>query len=115
MLYTIVRTHQNPPISVCHEFSLCCRFNDFHYTFRFLDAYRSRGLNFWALTPQNEPCNGRLYTIEITSMGWSPEDQREWVTNYLGPALHAKGYKDLEILIFEDQLPLLPLWFDVVS
>jgi hypothetical protein len=47
-------------------------------------------------------------------MGWSPEEEKEWVTNYLGPALHASGYKDLEILMFEDQTPLLPLWFDVV-
>jgi hypothetical protein len=29
--------------------------------------------------------------------------------------LHAGGYKDIEILIFEDQTPLLPLWFDIVS
>lgn len=82
------------------------------YFIKFLHAYRSHGLNFWALTPQNEPCNGRFYTIEIDNMGWSPEAEREWVTNHLGPALYASGYKDLEILMFDDQLPLLPLWFD---
>jgi hypothetical protein len=48
-------------------------------------------------------------------MGWSPEEERDWVTNHLGPTLHAGGYKDIEILIFEDQTPLLPLWFDIVS
>jgi hypothetical protein len=47
-------------------------------------------------------------------MGWSPEEESEWVINHLGPKLHANGYKDIEILMFEDQTPLLPLWFDVV-
>jgi glucosylceramidase len=89
---------------------------DLCFNFRFLDAYRSHGLNFWALTPHNEPLCGLLYNCPYNnSMSMSPAQERDWVVNHLGPTLHANGYGDLEMMIVDDQRTFLPLWLCTVS
>jgi glucosylceramidase len=98
-----------------HVFILYLNVCDLRFYFRFLDAYKSHGLDFWALTPQNEPFCGKIYFVAYNSMGMSTSQERDWVINNLGPTLHANGYGDLQIMIADDQRPFLPLWVCAVS
>ena len=78
------------------------------YNFRFFEAYKKEGINFWALTPQNEP-DVSFWAINLPSMGWHVYDQREWLTKFLGPVLKKAGL-DIKIIIGDDMRHLLPHW-----
>lgn len=41
------------------------------YMIKFLNEYEQRGINFWAITTQNEPATG-LVNAKINSMAWYP-------------------------------------------
>lgn len=49
------------------------------------------------------------------ALGFTPEEQRDWVAMDLGPALHASSYPRTHILILDDNRLLLPHWAKVVS
>nr|CAD7392697.1 unnamed protein product [Timema cristinae] len=63
-----------------------------NYYVSFLDAYSEENVEFWGLTPQNEPDHGLEYGF-FNSMGWYPSEMLEWIVGYLGPALDAAGYE----------------------
>lgn len=48
------------------------------------------------------------------ALGFTPEEQRDWVAKDLGPALHVSSFKHTHILILDDNRLLLPLWAKVV-
>ncbi|PSN49703.1 hypothetical protein C0J52_05335 [Blattella germanica] len=78
------------------------------YHIKFLDAYKKHGLNFWGISPQNEPFDGYLYFMGFNSMGWSPEEQGNWIGKYFGPTLRDKGYGDIKIIAMDEQRIFLP-------
>lgn len=51
---------------------------------RFLDTYKSRGVDFWGMTTQNEPINGFLPLFPINALAFSPAQQRDWIKMDLG-------------------------------
>lgn len=108
---------RNDCIMMCCHVSLhSFNTSDVHFNFRFLDAYKSHGLDFWTLTPQNEPLCGIVYPCAYTrTMNMSPDGEKDWVINYLGPTLHANGYGDIQIMIADEQRPFLPFWLCSVS
>ncbi|XP_048514285.1 putative glucosylceramidase 4 [Athalia rosae] len=84
-----------------------------NYFAKFFDAYRKEGLDFWGLTPQNEPMLGFL-SPPIALMGWSAADERDWVINFLSPILEEGGYGNLSIIIGDGMRHLLPDWPKVI-
>ncbi len=66
------------------------------YLVAYVEAYREAGVEIWALTPQNEP--GHAEHARWDTCFWSPEWQREFVAEYLGPALAAADLLDPEDL-----------------
>ena len=48
-------------------------------------------------------------------MGFTAELQRDFIGLDLGPALHAAGYKDVQLMILDDQRLMLPAWPKTVS
>lgn len=48
------------------------------------------------------------------ALGFTPEEQRDWVAMDLGPALHASTHAHTHILIMDDNRLLLPYWAKVV-
>ena len=60
------------------------------YFEKFVDAYRSRGLDIYAVTPQNEPLNN---TGAHPAMYMSAEDQIRFINEQLGPKMRSKGVK----------------------
>ncbi|XP_046398441.1 lysosomal acid glucosylceramidase-like [Ischnura elegans] len=84
------------------------------YYAKFLAEYGAQGLNFWAITAQNEPLDGNIPGFSFNCMGWTPDEQRDWVGNNLGPTLEARGHSDVEILVVDDQRPFLASWTDTL-
>ena len=53
--------------------------------------------------------------LGFNSMGWTAEQQLDFVAHHLGPALDLNFYGDLKMIILDDQRPLGPNWADTVS
>ncbi|XP_044063224.1 lysosomal acid glucosylceramidase isoform X3 [Siniperca chuatsi] len=84
------------------------------YYIRFLEEYAKHNLTFWAFTTGNEPSAGQMTNYSFQALGFTPEEQRDWVALDLGPALHASSHPRTHVLILDDNRLLLPYWAKVV-
>ncbi|XP_052774446.1 lysosomal acid glucosylceramidase-like [Mya arenaria] len=84
------------------------------YFVKFLQAYRDQGVDIWGLTAQNEPSDGLITNFPFQCMGWTPEMQRDFVAQDLGPALEASGFGHIKLMILDDDRLWLPYWPEVV-
>tara|TARA_R110002073_G_scaffold336440_1_gene533348 strand:- start:2731 stop:4212 length:1482 start_codon:yes stop_codon:yes gene_type:complete len=81
------------------------------YFNKYLEAYKAEGIDIWGLTPVNEPHgNGNNWE----SMHFSPEEETDFVQNYLGPKLEAEGYSNVKILGYDQNRAGLKEWVDVM-
>ncbi|MDB2606144.1 hypothetical protein N9Y48_00030 [Zobellia sp.] len=67
------------------------------YLSKYVSAYAKEGIDIWAMTPQNEPLH--FHDARWDSNGFTPEQGREFLRDYLGPQLVKDGHlniKDLE-------------------
>ena len=80
------------------------------YFSKFFEAYRNEGVDFWAVTVQNEPAGntGAWQDLKMT-----PEQERDFVKNYLGPQLESTD-PDLKIMMHDDQRVHLPTWTSTI-
>ncbi|XP_048338936.1 lysosomal acid glucosylceramidase-like [Sphaerodactylus townsendi] len=85
-----------------------------NYFIRFLDEYAKYNLTFWAVTAGNEPTAGDIVFYPLQCLGFSPEHQRDFISQDLGPALANSSYKGIELIILDDQRIMLPYWAKVV-
>lgn len=69
-----------------------------NYYLKFLQAYRDSGVEFWAITPENEPM-GNDGSWE--SMHLSPADEALLIGKYLGPTLYDNMFGSVKILCFD--------------
>lgn len=81
------------------------------YLTRYLDAYAAEGVDIWGLTPVNEP-NGNSGQWE--SMHFTPETQRDFIKQYLGPKLAETGNGDVKLLIYDQNRDHLEDWTDTI-
>ncbi|KAK6326845.1 hypothetical protein J4Q44_G00024900 [Coregonus suidteri] len=84
------------------------------YYVRFLEEYAKYNLSFWAMTTGNEPSAGRMTNYSFQALGFTAEEQRDWVGLDLGPALHTSTHPHTHLLILDDNRLLLPHWAKVV-
>ncbi|XP_013882930.1 glucosylceramidase [Austrofundulus limnaeus] len=84
------------------------------YYIRFLEEYAKYNLTFWALTTGNEPSAGLITNYSFQALGFTPEEQRDWVALDLGPAVRSSSFPQTHILILDDNRLLLPYWATVV-
>jgi len=68
------------------------------YYVKYLQAYRDSGIEFWAVTPENEPM-GNDGSWE--SMHLSPDVEAELIGQYLGPEMEKSGFGNVKILGFD--------------
>ena len=66
------------------------------YFVRYIQEMAKQGITISALTIQNEPLNSR----NTPSMAWTPQEQVEFIANYLGPQLRKNGIST-EIILFD--------------
>ncbi|KAG7386900.1 hypothetical protein PHYPSEUDO_015105 [Phytophthora pseudosyringae] len=72
------------------------------YYSKFFDEYKTEGIDFWAMTVQNEPTKSILQTSAWQSLRMTDEVQRDFVKLDLGPMM-AKNHPDLKIIAGDDQ------------
>ncbi|NWW26027.1 GLCM Glucosylceramidase, partial [Falcunculus frontatus] len=85
------------------------------YFIRFLDEYAKHNLTFWAVTAGNEPTAGEIVFYPFQCLGFSPEHQRDFIAQDLGPALANSSHRHIQLIILDDQRVMLPYWAEVVS
>ena len=81
------------------------------YLVKYLDAYAAEGVDIWGLTPVNEP-HGNSGNWE--SMHFTPETQKAFIRDHLGPTLQEGGHGDVNVLIFDQNRDELEHWADVI-
>jgi glucosylceramidase len=81
------------------------------YFSKYLESYKNEGIDIWGLTPVNEP-HGNGDNWE--SMHFSPEEETDFVQNYLGPKLEEVGKADIKILGYDQNRDGLKEWVDVM-
>lgn len=69
-----------------------------NYFVKYLEAYRADGIEFWAVTPENEPM-GNDGSWE--SLNLPPEDEARFIGQNLGPTLEENGFGEVKILGFD--------------
>ncbi len=67
------------------------------YYCRYIQEYAAEDLPIWALTVQNEPEAKQTWD----SCLYTAEEERDFVRDYLGPALHAANLSDVHLLIWD--------------
>ncbi|KAL8563547.1 hypothetical protein ACOMHN_060863 [Nucella lapillus] len=85
-----------------------------NYFVRFLQEYQKHNVSFWGLTAQNEPTDGYIYKHFFQAMGFTAEQQRDFIKLDLGPALHSNGFQGVKLMILDDNRLLLPYWAEKV-
>ena len=67
------------------------------YLVKFFEAYAECGIPFWGLTAQNEPAGN---TGAWQDLKFTAEEQRDFIREVLGPALHASdATRDIDLMI----------------
>ncbi|MES2714758.1 MAG: glycoside hydrolase family 30 protein [Pseudomonadota bacterium] len=64
---------------------------------RFIQAYQAEGVPVWGVSVQNEP----MAVQRWESCLYSAEEERDFVRDHLGPALHAAGLGGVKIVIWD--------------
>ncbi|XP_799203.3 lysosomal acid glucosylceramidase [Strongylocentrotus purpuratus] len=85
-----------------------------NYFIRFFEEYRKHNVTFWGVTVENEPMAGGINNYKTPSCYFTPEMERDFIKLDLGPALHANGFGDLELMMLDEQRYELPGWPEVV-
>jgi glucosylceramidase len=70
---------------------------------RFIRAYEDEGVPVWGVTVQNEPMAAQRWD----SCLYSAEEERDFVRDHLGPALHAAGLGHVKIVIWDHNRDLM--------
>lgn len=68
-----------------------------NYYVKFIDEMEKRGIYIWGVTVQNEP----MATQSWDSCIYTSEDERDFIKEHLGPAMHNAGYENKAIIIWD--------------
>ncbi|NXG69995.1 GLCM Glucosylceramidase, partial [Baryphthengus martii] len=85
-----------------------------NYFVRFLDEYAKYNLTFWAVTAENEPSAGLINNYPFQCLGFTAEQQRDFIARDLGPALANSSHHHVQLIILDDNRLHLPHWAKVV-
>jgi glucosylceramidase len=70
---------------------------------RFIRAYEAEGVPIWGVSVQNEPAARQRWD----SCLYTAEEERDFVRDHLGPALHAAGLGHVKIIIWDHNRDLM--------
>jgi glucosylceramidase len=68
-----------------------------NYYVKFIHALHEKGFEVWGLTTQNEPEAVQIWDSCI----YSAEEERDFIRDYLGPALHANNLKNINVVCWD--------------
>ena len=79
-----------------------------NYIVKFFEEYKKIGITFWGLTAQNEPAGN---TGTWQDLKFSPEEERDFIKQCLGPALKKSNVtNNIKLMMLDDQRIHLPTW-----
>ncbi|XP_054268411.1 putative glucosylceramidase 4 [Macrosteles quadrilineatus] len=81
------------------------------YLLKFLQAYKSFGLDFWGITFGNQVAVFWSLNLPIPSIIMPPQQARIFI-KYLRPLLQDSGFENVKILGLDDQRPFTLWYFD---
>lgn len=86
------------------------------YHVKYMELMEKEGINFWAISTGNEPMNGVIGWgfVKFMSLGWTPPGQGEWIADNLGPTIRNSTFRDVKILVGDDQRFLFPWYFNLM-
>ncbi|EDO38810.1 predicted protein [Nematostella vectensis] len=84
------------------------------YFAKFISAYVASGVPIWGVTVQNEPSTGFIPGYSFQTMAYSPQQERDFIKEDLGPALSQEGHGNVQIIMLDDQRLFLDNWVDVI-
>jgi glucosylceramidase len=73
------------------------------YFVKYVKAYAAEGIPIWGLTVQNEPMATQVWESCI----FTANEERDFVRDYLGPTLHARGLADVKLMIWDHNRGLM--------
>lgn len=73
------------------------------YFVKYLREYEKEGIKFWGITLQNE-ANA---VTEWDSCTYTAEEERDFLRDYLGPAIRKAGFSDLNIMFWDHNKELV--------
>ncbi|KAF1775317.1 Glycoside hydrolase superfamily [Phytophthora cactorum] len=79
------------------------------YFSKFITAYKKHGIDFWGLTPQNEP----QAEVPWESCMYTAEYQAEFIGNFLGPMLE-RDHPDLVLMVFDHNRGSVRQWAEEI-
>lgn len=74
-----------------------CREAWAYYYVQFIQALQAKGFDIWGLTVQNEPAAVQRWD----SCVYTAEEERDFIRDYLGPALHRHGLADIRVICWD--------------
>lgn len=74
-----------------------------NYFVKFIQAYEAEGIPIWGLTIQNEPMAVQRWESCI----YTAEQERDFLKNHLGPALHEAGMADKKVIFWDHNRDLI--------
>lgn len=84
------------------------------YLMKFIEAYKSHGIEIWGFSTGNEPTDAFVPNLRIPSMGWPPVELGNWLANNLKPTIAKSEFNDTKVLVFDDQRFSLTWYADLV-
>jgi len=79
------------------------------YLSKFLTAHKEQGIDFWAITVQNEP----EFDAPWEACMYTPEQERDFIINHLGPRM-AQDHPDLQIMIYDHNKDDIVTWAETI-
>jgi glucosylceramidase len=74
-----------------------------NYYIKFIQAYEAKGIPVWGLSVQNEPMAKQTWESCI----YTGEEERDFIKNHLGPALHKNGMADKKLIAWDHNRDLI--------
>lgn len=79
------------------------------YFSKFISAYKEQGINFWGLTPQNEP----EFAAPWEACAYNSSFQADFVGDFLGPIMK-RDHPEVKIMVFDHNRASVWQWADEI-
>ncbi|EEY54375.1 glucosylceramidase, putative [Phytophthora infestans T30-4] len=79
------------------------------YFSKFITAYKKQGIDFWGLSPQNEP----EFAAPWEACAYNPEYEAEFIGEFLGPVLE-RDHPGLTLMVFDHNRNNVQHWAEVI-
>ncbi|CAJ0948067.1 unnamed protein product, partial [Mesorhabditis belari] len=85
------------------------------YYKRFFEEYHKEGIDYWGMTPTNEPLEGRNADYKFQVVNFEAEDERDFIKYHLGPMLQENDFtKNISLLIGDENRYAFPDFADTI-